>query len=322
MKIAFVGKGGSGKSTMSALFIRYLSDILGEGVLALDADLNVNMAGLLGVEMPPEKYLSSPENSKNFRRYLKGTNQFIRDEEAFLPTTPPNTGSNLIKSVNDLSLMPFVVEVQSQPLLNLVAVGTYVSEDIGHTCYHGNLFVAENLLTHTQLPSNQWIVADMVAGTDAFSYSLHVQYDAIILIAEPTPESAEVCKFYFGLAKESRVEHLVHVLANKVEDEDDFNFIRHTINREPLGCIPTIKSLKKMRQNSEKLTVSMITPELQNVFRIIRQSAISPKISEKQRFDLMKNLHKNLCKQDWVISGYGEDVINQYGVQENFKKVG
>ena len=38
MKIAFVGKGGSGKSTMTSLFIRYLQAKAERDVLAIDAD--------------------------------------------------------------------------------------------------------------------------------------------------------------------------------------------------------------------------------------------------------------------------------------------
>ena len=149
MKIAFVGKGGSGKSTMAALFTRYLAQ-RGQNVLVLDADVNTNMAGLLGVNCPAERYLSLEKNAAPFKRYLRGNNTLIRDENAFLPTTPPMTGSNLIVRADDPALSPYAVCVQENPVINLVTVGTYMADDIGHTCYHGNLFVAENLLSHTQ----------------------------------------------------------------------------------------------------------------------------------------------------------------------------
>ncbi|MGH9549742.1 MAG: hypothetical protein ACRD3W_10220, partial [Terriglobales bacterium] len=48
MKIAFVGKGGSGKSTLTSLFIRYLQRNNNQSILAIDADLNMSLAGLLG----------------------------------------------------------------------------------------------------------------------------------------------------------------------------------------------------------------------------------------------------------------------------------
>ena len=47
MRIAFVGKGGSGKTTMAAMFSRYLAE-LGNPVLAVDADINQHLGEALG----------------------------------------------------------------------------------------------------------------------------------------------------------------------------------------------------------------------------------------------------------------------------------
>ena len=47
--IAVAGKGGVGKSTLSALLVRTLSERAGEIVLAVDADPNANLGDKLGV---------------------------------------------------------------------------------------------------------------------------------------------------------------------------------------------------------------------------------------------------------------------------------
>lgn len=321
MKIAFVGKGGSGKSTMSSLFITYLHNKVGAEVLALDADLNMNLAGLLGVNFPADKYLSDLKNAAEFRKFLKGNNTLIRDENAFLPTTPPGLGSNLITAVNDRNLDPYAVLVGQNPPLNLVTVGTYVAEEIGQACYHTNLFAVENLLTHLSLPKNNWVVADMVAGTDAFSYSLHLQFDAIILIAEPTPESAEVCRLYFGLAKEAGIEKLVHIIANKIEDADDLDFIRKVTGREPLGVVPAMPSLRKFRQKGGSVTADLLTDNLVTLFKEVMAASAKANPDEEARYKMLRELHYKLCSQYWVVSGYGEDVAYQYGDKESVRKV-
>ena len=51
MRIAFVGKGGSGKTTTAAAFSRYLA-AHGRPVVAVDADINQHLAAALGHDGP------------------------------------------------------------------------------------------------------------------------------------------------------------------------------------------------------------------------------------------------------------------------------
>ncbi|MEK7805884.1 MAG: AAA family ATPase, partial [Planctomycetota bacterium] len=49
--IAVAGKGGTGKSTLSALIIRYITEELGKPVSAVDADPNASLGALLGLHV-------------------------------------------------------------------------------------------------------------------------------------------------------------------------------------------------------------------------------------------------------------------------------
>ena len=49
--IALSGKGGSGKTTLAALIIRYITTVIGKAVLAVDADPNSNLGAVLGVQV-------------------------------------------------------------------------------------------------------------------------------------------------------------------------------------------------------------------------------------------------------------------------------
>lgn len=311
MKIAFVGKGGSGKSTLSALFIRYLQSALKSPVLAMDADLNMNLAGLLDATIDPETLLARPNVQNALRTALKGSNKLIKDAGSFLPTTPPGPGSHIIKDVGDAVLDPYALTVTQEPLLRLLTVGSYGKEEIGQACYHTHLFMAENILSHTLLPDYQWLVADMVAGTDAFAYSLHLQFDAIMLIIEPTPESVEVCNLYMDLARTAGVDRLIHLIANKVADQDDLDFITSRTGMTPLAALPYMNSLKKQRQQGSALSPGQITEDLHRALTRIMNAAKDPALSAERRMTMLRRLHDKLAQQDWVKSGYG-DVSNQW----------
>jgi CO dehydrogenase maturation factor len=303
MKIAFVGKGGSGKSTLTALYIRHLQQ-QGRPVMAVDADLNMNLSGLLGVTFPRDKMLAAHPVADAVREHLKGANPRIPHISKFLPTTPPGEGSNLIRRHDDPALD--FCSVEAGPQMRLLTVGTYDSEGIGQHCYHSDLFVAENLLSHI-VADDFDVVCDMVAGTDAFAYSLHLQFDAIILIAEPTPESAEVCALYMNLAKDAGIDDLIRLAANKVADADDLAFIREKTGMEPLGAVPVLPELKKARQRGEAVSaVERLSP----LMHAIDKAARHPAITEAQRLSMLLALHEKLNGKEWVKLAYG-DVMGQ-----------
>ncbi len=316
MKIAFVGKGGSGKSTLSSLFIRYLQQVRNRNVLAIDADLNMNLAGLLGVMVNEETLMARPQVAESIRTFLRGDNRRVSEIAKFLPTTPPASGSNLVRNAAEPGLLPFCVEVSKTPVVNLLTVGSYDKDGIGQTCYHSHLFVAENILSHTVTSSDFTIVCDMVAGTDAFAYSMHLQFDAIVLIAEPTPESTEVCRLYVDLARQAGVDELVHLVGNKVEDADDIEFISKAVDKKLLVSVPAMPRLKKARQRGEIVGAELLDPALTQIMRIIENEAHLPAVSPAKRLQMLHRLHLKLNEKQWVKSGYG-DVADQ--IDPNFQ---
>jgi CO dehydrogenase maturation factor len=311
MKIAFVGKGGSGKSTVAALFIRYLQ-AKARDTLAIDADINMNLSGLLGVHCPSERFLSSPEVAASIRTHLKGANSRIPDIKMFLPTTPPGPGSNVISHIHDSVIEDYALPIDAHT--QLLTVGTYETSGIGQTCYHSHLFVAENLLSH-MLAEKFDVVCDMVAGTDSFAYSMYVQFDCIVLLTEPTPESVAVSKLYLNLAKSAGIETIVQVVANKVENSEDLAFIAEHTGVSALGTIDFMPQLKRMRQRGHAIPAQTLTNELHQLMDRIYTLASAPRISPKQRQVMLRRLHQRLNEKEWVKLSYG-DVSNQ--IDQNF----
>lgn len=95
MRIAFVGKGGSGKSTLSASFATYVSKQNTRPVVVFDADLNIHAPELLGFNtIPFEKHLSHPVVAKSIQKWLIGNND-IQNLGAFRKSNNQNTIGSL-----------------------------------------------------------------------------------------------------------------------------------------------------------------------------------------------------------------------------------
>ena len=93
MRIAFVGKGGSGKTTTAAAFSRYLA-AQGRPVVAVDADINQHLAVALGHDGPAPRPLGA--ELPWLKDHLRGANPRIPSAAAMIKTTPPGRGSRLI----------------------------------------------------------------------------------------------------------------------------------------------------------------------------------------------------------------------------------
>ena len=306
MKIAFTGKGGSGKSTLAALFVGHLRTTGGR-VLAVDADVNVHLAPLLGVTSRPEAALSHPDNAAAVRRHLLGSNTLIGGVDRFVATTPPGPGSRLVTlAAGDPVLAGHAVALDERT--HLMHVGTYEPADIGAGCYHGHLAVLENLLSHLDTAPGDWVVCDMVAGTDAFANSLHAQFDLIVVVVEPTPESVTVARRYRELAEAAGIADLIAFVGNKVADDVDRDYLRHSLGAEPLTALPAQGGLRRARQAGRP----PLPDDLDDAtpLRLIAERARP--VPAERRAARLRELHRRLADKDWVRSVHG-DVTDQLG---------
>jgi CO dehydrogenase maturation factor len=171
--IAISGKGGTGKSTIAALIIRWLSDNRGHSILAVDADSNVNLNDLLGV--PIEETVGSiREELKNNKQSLPGG----MTKAQFL----------------EYKIQNGVVET---PRFDLLAMGR--PEGPGCYCYANNL-LRDILLT---LSTNyQHIVIDNEAGMEHLSRRTTQKIDLFLTVSEPTVRGVKTAGRISRLLKE------------------------------------------------------------------------------------------------------------------------
>lgn len=302
MRIAFVGKGGAGKTTLSTLFAQHLASR--EPVLAIDADINMHMAELLGVDNEDRPLISEKQPSEQIRDWLRGTSTRIPSNNHFKKTTPPSSGSRLIRpnDPDDWFMRTFSCAVT--PRLHLVTVGSYSEDGIASSCYHNNLAILENILTHTV--DDATIVADMVAGTDAFASTLFAQFDALVLAVEPTRRSIAVFEQYSQLATAGGVEASLRAVGNKVADADDEQFLRENLGNSYLGSITQLTHIARVDKGQEQLDVTQLDDTSRQTLQRIEAFAREHTISMQQRLAHIWDLHKTYVAQGFVRDRFGD----------------
>jgi len=165
MKIAVSGKGGTGKTTIAALVIRYLLRKNLKPILAVDADPNANLGDALGVKA---------ENTVG-----KVLDNFLKDKESL--------ATGIVKeSLIDYKLSEILVEEKGFDLLSM-------GQGEGPGCYCYPNTIVRNYIE--KLASNyKYVVIDNEAGMEHISRRTNGNLDVLFLVSDPSLRGIRTCK--------------------------------------------------------------------------------------------------------------------------------
>lgn len=222
MKVAFLGKGGSGKSTMATAFVRHLRT-QGIGVLAIDADHNMDLSYNLGVE--PSIFLGAdPDGIKvyvgsgrteGFMQALK-----VAREGGISFTLSPADGYT--KSVS--------IEVEDG--LRLMTAGPHTERVRSQeACSHSLAAPLKVYLPLLRLNPNEAVVIDERAGTDPVATGILSGVDLAVIVREPTINSRRVAEQIKHELEMAGVPHLI--VDNKITDLE-------TDTKDAIGSIRSV----------------------------------------------------------------------------------
>ncbi|GGU00442.1 ATP-binding protein [Streptomyces violascens] len=250
MKIAFVGKGGSGKTTLSSLFIRHLT-ANEAAVVAVDADINQHLGAALGLD--EEEAAALPAMGAHLpliKEYLRGTNPRITSTETMIKTTPPGHGSRLlrVREANPVYEACARRVVLDDGDIRLMATGPFTESDLGVACYHSKVGAVELCLNHLVDGVDEYVVVDMTAGSDSFASGMFTRFDMTFLVAEPTRKGVSVYRQYKEYARDYGVGLMV--VGNKVQGQDDVDFLRAEVGDDLLvtvGHSDWVRAMEKGR---------------------------------------------------------------------------
>ena len=212
MRLAVAGKGGAGKTTISATLAR-LAARQGRRVVAIDADANPNLSAALGLPPGVAARLGAVPPSLVSRR--RGGAALTEPVDAVLDRYALNAPDGV----------------------RLLAMGAPAHADEGCLCSaHA---VVSALLEDLGGDDDRFVVVDMEASPEHLSRGTVRHADVMCLVAEPYYRSLETVRRMAALAEELPVDR-VFVVANKVRSAGDEAAITEFCDRHQLVLVGTV----------------------------------------------------------------------------------
>lgn len=303
MRIAVLGKGGSGKTTIAAGLAQYLAR--SKDVLLIDADVNANQPEVC--QLFPEKEFGGAFHA--ISDHVKGTRSDLGDAP-MIATTPPAKGSNFFTITTFSEKFPEYVA--SKDRLHLVSVGSYTKSDVGVTCYHGKIDAVETLLHHFTDTKDEFVIMDATAGVDLLGTSLCIAFDYVVFIVEPTKKSVTVAQHYFE--KNPLDNDRVFIVANKVQSQEDVQFIEQALQK-PVSHIELSQELRQFDQGHPESFAEFIEKNTA-VFDTVVSLCTTPR-DRKEYYTTLAAQHKKYAAS-WYDAYYGKKVSEQFDTSLQF----
>jgi CO dehydrogenase maturation factor len=219
LKVAIGGKGGVGKTTITALLARCLAADTSNKVIAIDADPVANLGAGLGIdETEPITPIAE-----------------LRELIAERTGAEPGTMGGFF------TLNPKVDDIpdrfsKERDGVKLLVMGTVQSGGSGCICPESTILKA--LMTHLVLFREDIVVMDMEAGVEHLGRATSASVDALVIVVNPGARSRNAAEKIRKLGKDIGIKRIV-VLANRVNDELDEELIRSSMpDFEIIGFIP------------------------------------------------------------------------------------
>ncbi len=213
MKVAITGKGGVGKTTLSSTLARLYADE-GRTVLAADVDPDANLGLALGLTQEQVDEIIPISKMRTLVEERTGANEANK----FFKLNPyvADIPEKFSKDINGVKLL----------VMGTVDVG-------GSGCVCPEHVMLKAILSNLAYRKDDVVVMDMEAGLEHLGRGTAGNMDQFIVVIEPGARSVQTYRNVKRLASDLGVKQ-VRVVANKVRDASDEQFVKDAIPAEDL----------------------------------------------------------------------------------------
>lgn len=257
MKIAVSGKGGVGKTTLSALLAQSFADG-GQEVLAVDADPSPCLAEALGF----------PDDLRTQLSPISEMDALIEER----------TGAKPGASGGFFTLNPRVDDIPERfsVLHRGVRLLEMGSVDMGGSgCICPESAMLKTLFTHLMFRQDDVLILDMYAGVEHLGRATVDFVDAMLIVVEPTRRSLGTAVQIQKLAQDIGLNR-IGLVGNKIRGEEDFLFLQTNAPDMPIvGMLPADPAV----QDADRLGVAVYdhVPALKEAAEQIKNNLIETK---------------------------------------------
>jgi CO dehydrogenase maturation factor len=244
MKVLVCGKGGSGKSTLTALLAKAMAG-RGYNVLVVDSDeSNFGLHKQLGVGMP-----------EDFMNYLGGKKALIEKMMAAFKT---GEGASIFEEKWGISEIPEAyTEVNGK--IKLMAVGKI--HDFGEGCACPMGAVAKNLLKNIETTAEDLVLVDTEAGIEHFGRGVEEGCDLILMVLDPSYESIRLSAKIGELAEKAGKPY--YFVLNRVDEAGKQIMMNSLGEDKVLAAVPVSAELFKAGLEGKEFEVML--PEIETI---------------------------------------------------------